>query len=355
MRDRVGMIAAAGLWALGGAAAAAEEPLAVRVVPAQAVTAELRLELTGEVEAAEAVPLGFRSGGQILEIAVEVGETVAVGQFLGRVDPAQARAALAAAQAQRRAAEATLIQARQARERTEGLTARGAMTQAALDAALEAELSAQSTDDQARAAQAKAAQALRDTELRAPVAGVVTARLAEAGQVVGAAQPVITLARAGRRVAVFQVPDAPQISDFAGREIALRSLDGAERQVRAVVSEISPVVSAQTGTVRIKAALAEGAEAAPGLGAAVAGRLDLPLGAAVSVPWSALAVEDGRAAVWVVDRGAGRARLTPVEVLRYTDERVELSGGLAAGALVAAEGAHLLYPGRAVTVVEGVR
>ena len=169
MRDRVGMIAAAGLWALGGAAAA-EEPLAVRVVPAQPVTAELRLELTGEVEAAEAVPLGFRSGGQILEIAVEVGETVAVGQLLGRVDPAQARAALAAAQAQRRAAEATLTQARQARERTEGLTARGAMTQAALDAALEAELSAQSTDDQARAAQAKAAQALRDTELRAPVA-----------------------------------------------------------------------------------------------------------------------------------------------------------------------------------------
>ncbi|AOZ70553.1 hypothetical protein LPB142_15440 [Rhodobacter xanthinilyticus] len=353
MRDRVGMIAAAGLWALGGAAAA-EEPLAVRVVPAQPVTAELRLELTGEVEAAEAVPLGFRSGGQILEIAVEVGETVAVGQLLGRVDPAQARAALAAAQAQRRAAEATLTQARQARERTEGLTARGAMTQAALDAALEAELSAQSTDDQARAAQAKAAQALRDTELRAPVAGVVTARSAEAGQVVGAAQPVITLARAGRRIAVFQVPDAPQISAFAGREIALRSLDGAERQVRAVVSEISPVVSAQTGTVRIKAALAEGPEA-PGLGAAVAGRLDLPLGAAVSVPWSALAVEGGRAAVWVVDPGAGRARLTPVEVLRYTDERVELSGGLAAGTLVAAEGAHLLYPGRPVTAVEGVR
>ena len=140
-------------------------------------------------------------------MTVEVGDEVAAGDLLARVDPTQPRAALVAAEAQTAAAEATLTQARQARERAAGLTARGAATQAALDAATQALLTAQSTLEQAQAQKAKAEQTMRDTEIHAPVAGIVTARDAEPGQVIGAAQTVLTLARAGQRLAVFHLPD----------------------------------------------------------------------------------------------------------------------------------------------------
>ncbi|WP_444460569.1 hypothetical protein [Rhodobacter capsulatus] len=139
----------------------AETPLAVELVTAHTAPVFVHFELSGSIEAAEAVPVGFRAG-RIVALPVQVGARVEAGQVLAELDPTQAAAALRGAKAQADAAAAMLTQAEQALTRAAELTQRGAATQAALDAATEAALSARSAQDQAQAALAKARQTLAD-------------------------------------------------------------------------------------------------------------------------------------------------------------------------------------------------
>lgn len=338
--------------ALGGLASAAlaETPLPVTSVIAHTTPRQQHFELSGSVEAAESVPVGFRNGGRLVAVLSDVGTQVEKGALLAQIDPAQARAAQSAAQAQFAAAEAMLDQAEQAHRRAADLTARGAVTQAALDAAIQSVLAAGAVRDQAGAQLIKADQALKDTEILAPVSGIVTARLAEPGQIVGAAQTVLTLAREGARVAVFHVPDIADLEDFMGRRFGLRLIDSEAPPFFATVTEIAPLMMTATGTVRVKAQI-EATQ--PTLGAAVTGETDLPLSPAITLPWPALVGDETGPAVWTVEPQSRAARLTPVEVARYTDTGFEVVSGLAEGAEVVTAGAHLLYPGRVVAPVEG--
>ncbi len=350
-RGAAGLTAALLVLAPGsGTGLHAETPLAVVFVTAHTAPVTLHFELSGTIEAAEAANVGFRSGGRIVSVAVQVGERVRKGQLLAEIDPTQARAAERAAQAQFAAAEVVLTQASQARGRAAELTQRGAATQAALDGAIEAELSAQSSRDAALAQLGKARQAVADTALHSPSDGIVTGREGEPGQIVGAAQTVLTIARDGPREAVFYVPDLPELDRFRGQKVSLRPVEGNAPAFGATVTEIAPLVAGASGSVRVKARLDADA-ASPGLGTAVISRLDLPYGSAMALPWSVL-VSDGRgAAVWTVDPESQRVALAPVRVLRYSDTGLEIAQGLAEGAVVVASGAHLLYPGRKVAPV----
>ena len=330
---------------------AAEAPLAVELVTAHTAPVFVHFELSGSIEAAEAVPVGFRAGGRIIALQVQVGDQVQAGQVLAELDPTQAAAALRGAEAQADAAAAMLTQAEQALTRAAELTQRGAATQAALDAATEAALSARSAQDQAQAALAKARQTLADCTLTAPAAGIVTARAAETGQIVGAAQTVLTLARDGAREAVLYVPDFPALDRFRDQTVTLRPVEGTGPVMQALVTEIAPLVAGATGTVRVKAKLPKDTQA-PGLGTAIVAVLDLPLGSAMGLPWTALVTKDGRPAVWTIDPKTRRATLRPVRISRYTDRGIDVAEGLSEGALVVARGAHLLYPGRAVRPLE---
>jgi RND family efflux transporter MFP subunit len=303
--------------------------------------------LTGSIAASENVPMGFRSGGKVIGVAVDIGDRVEAGQLLAQVDAAQAEAAERAANAQLAAAEAGLRQAQQARDRADGLAQRGAGTRAELDAADEALISARSLRDQADAALAKARQAVRDTRLVAPVAGIVTGRMAEPGQVVAAAQTVVSIARDGLREAVFHAPDTPDLEGFLGRSVPLRSFDVPPVEARATVTEISPLADPDSGTVEVRARIGDG-PAALGLGTAVASEVALPQGTAVSLPWSAVVTQGAGPAVWVIDPATMAVQLTPVTVAFYTSSTVEVARGIADGAMVVTEGANLLFPGRIV-------
>ncbi|MCV2877860.1 efflux RND transporter periplasmic adaptor subunit [Sedimentimonas flavescens] len=332
--------------------AGADVPLSVQTVIAQERITAMTVELSGSVEAAEAVPMGFRSGGRITEIVADMGDQVLQGQILARLDDTQAKAAEAAAEAQFAAAEAVLLQARQAQERIAALTERGAATQAALDSATQTLLAAQSGRDQAEAQLNKARQASRDTVIRSPAAGIVISRTAEPAQIVGATQTVLTIASDGAGEAVFHAPDFAEIDDLLGQQIELRILDGSDRRLAATISEISPMIFGQSGTIMVKARFDTPAGGAS-LGAAVASKVSFAMPATIGVPAGALMRAEGGPAVWVVDPATRQVALVPVKIDHFTDRSVELSEGLAAGAEVVTSGAQLLYPGRVVTSAGG--
>ena len=59
-------------------------------------------------------------------------------------------------------------------------------------------------------------------------------------------------------------------------------------------------------------------------------------------------------AVWLVDPGTNQVKLAPVQVARYTQEAVEIAGGLKPGDVVVRAGVHKLTAGQKVRpVAEG--
>ena len=163
------------------------------------------VSLTGEIRARDQSDLSFRVGGRLTERNVDVGDHVIADQVLAKIDPAEQDANVSAALASVRAAEALLRQATATYERQKSLLDRGFTTRRDFEAAEEAWRTAQGSLDAAQAELAAAHEQRADTVLAAPVAGVVTARNAEVGQVVQAAEPVFSIAHDGARDAVFQV------------------------------------------------------------------------------------------------------------------------------------------------------
>ena len=142
------------------------------------------LELSGTVTAARRVRLGFKHGGPIAAIAVEEGQQVVRGQLLGRLDRADAMAAV-------RAARAGHDKARRDADRAAHLAKGGAIPLHARDDSGTQLEAAEATLLQAR-------EALDRTRLISPVAGTVFARLAEPGETVGPGMPVLVIDSSGR-------------------------------------------------------------------------------------------------------------------------------------------------------------
>ena len=250
-------IALAALALLAAASSDAETPLSVAVVTVEKTQAVRHLSLTGELAARETLNASFPTGGRIAEIAVDDGDRVRAGTVIARIERFQQEQALLSAQAQLTAADAELTAARDDNARQTSLLERGATTRAAQDAAEHRLAAAVARRAQAEAELARAQEALDDTVLRASAEATVIRRLAEPGQVVGAAQPILELAQGDGFDAVFEVPEAllSQASATAPPEIRLSPLNRPGIWVAGQVREISPLVNTASGTVEVKVAL----------------------------------------------------------------------------------------------------
>ncbi|TJZ92572.1 efflux RND transporter periplasmic adaptor subunit [Paracoccus gahaiensis] len=307
----------------------------------------LDLQLSGQIEAVDTLDLGFRQGGRVTEVLVSEGDRVAAGQALARLNAVQQDQALNVAEAGLAAARAGAEQARQARERADALLTRGVGTRAAADQAEQALSQALGAQERAETTVEQARRALDDAVLRAPADAVVTAKSMSPGQVVAAAQPVIELAALSGLEAVFQAADDPALRDVLGRQIRLETLDIDRPDMTGTVTEVSPLVDPETGTVTVRARIETQAQATGLLGASVRGHLQVMREDGVVVPWTALMRQGHGSAVWTVD-GDNRVALTPVRIAHFGDGTIYVAEGLAEGQRVVGDGSQLLYPGRRV-------
>lgn len=339
------LTAAMGLCA--GPALAEGEPLGVELVSVQERPVELDLQLSGSIAAIDSVQLSFRQAGRVTDVLVDEGDRVAAGKELARLDSVQQDQALRVAEAGLAAARAGLAQASQASERAEALLDRGVGTRAARDDALRARSEAEGAVKRAESTLDQARRAVSDTILRAPTDAVVTARDMAPGQIVGAAQPVLTIATLDGLEAVFAAPDHPRLDTTLGAPVRLRTIDIDRPEMRGTVTEISPLVDPESGTLTMRVRIDGGEGDTALLGAAVRGDLDIAVDNGIAVPWQALMREGGRPAVWRLD-AQSRVGLVPVTIGHFTNGTVYLSGGLSPGDVVVGAGSQLLYPGRQV-------
>ncbi|MCU0911080.1 MAG: efflux RND transporter periplasmic adaptor subunit [Rhodobacteraceae bacterium] len=267
-----------------------EEP-AAQTLPAigvvEVVTTVLRDRViaTGTIQPAETVIVQPQVEGQATEaLFAEVGDAVASGEVLARLSDsalklqrsqliaslAAAEAGVAQARAQVAEAEASLSEAVRARDRARSLRDSGTVAQAALD-----DTESQATIAQARVNSANQSMASAEaqlglihaqiadvdlsisrTEIRAPVAGVVTERNARIGAIAsaGGGAAMFTLIRDGALELHADVVDADLLRLAPGQPATIR-IAGSNSPIPGTVRLVEPSVNAVTRLGRVRIAL----------------------------------------------------------------------------------------------------
>jgi RND family efflux transporter MFP subunit len=346
--------AALGLSACHPEEARTEKPATVaRVTRARLAEYGPTVRLTGEIQAEVQSDLSFRVGGRVTERLVDVGDHVTAGQVLARLDPQQQQATLTAAAATVAAAEATLGQRKANFERQQALIGQGYTTQRQHDQAEEAYRTAQASLETAEAQLGFARDQLSDTVLQSAVAGVITARAIEAGQVVQTAQTAFSIAQDGPRNAVFSVYETSLPSRApSDPDIDLALVSDPTVKAKGILREVSPTVDTSSGTVRVKFRV-EHPPAEMTLGAPVTGKARFNRRQYVTLPWSALFSDSGRPAVWTVDPDTKAVSPRAITIESYDTGRIIVSDGLRPGDLVVIGGTQFLRRHQTVALANG--
>ncbi len=140
--------------------------------------------LSGQIQAQIQANLAFRIGGRLIERRVNIGDHVTPGQVVARIESQDPQNSLRSAQADLAAAQATLVQARNNEARYRALVSTGVISRAQYDDAQQQLAAAQARVTATESAARTARDNVGYTELRSDVAGIVTGKGAEPGEVV---------------------------------------------------------------------------------------------------------------------------------------------------------------------------
>lgn len=342
--------------ALALAACGKEEPKKAQARPVRTIvvkhtTAGETLTLTGQIQAQDQASLAFRIGGRLLERNVSVGDRVAPGQLVARLEAQDAQNSLRSAEADLVAAKAALDQAQKTEVRQRELLEKGFTTRSQYDQALQQLQTAQAQVTSAQARLRNAQDNLSYTELRADAAGAVTAKGAEPGEVVAAGKMIVQVARDGGRDAVFNVPAQLLRSVPKSVTVTIALSDDPGITASGHVREVSPQADPTTGTYVVKVGL-DNPSPAMRLGATVIGSLKMDSDPVIQLPGTALTQSEGKPAVWVVDPATKTVSLREVKVARYDAASVIVTDGLKDGEIVVTAGVQALRPGQEVRPIE---
>lgn len=306
-------------------------------------------EYSGEVKPRHETALAFRVGGKLIERLAELGQRIVAGQPLARLDPADLTQSRKSAEAQLAAAKADLAFADAEVERFRGLKAQQFVSAAALDGK---ETALKAATEKVRAAEAQHRLASNQSayaSLSSDVDGVVSAVLAEAGQVVAAGQAVLKVARTDEKEVLVALPENRVTELSKAGELAVSLWALPDKRYRGRVREIAPQADPLTRTFAARVSILN-ADAEVRLGQTA--RVVAPPSDAEGltlIPLGSVFQQGKQPAVWLIAED-GHVHLLPVRVSAWREDGVAVGGGLSEGMRIVAAGAHKLVEGEAVRV-----
>ncbi|CAN5722756.1 efflux RND transporter periplasmic adaptor subunit [soil metagenome] len=344
---------------IGGAQAADEKAAAVRpaltvsVITPKRVDVPIRLAANGNIAAWQEAIVGAEGVAlRITDVKVNVGDTVRKGQVLAtfssdtlRADVAQGRASVAEAEAS--AADATANA-----ERARSLQATGALSESQINQYLTAEKTARARVEAAKALVQSQQVRLGQSQVLAPDSGIISARNATVGAVVGNGTELFRLIRQSRLEWRAEVTSSELGRINVGTGALITAASGAKLQGK--VRTIGPTVDAQTRSALVYVDLTPLPGPASGsarAGMFARGEFELGASSALTLPQPAVVVRDGFSYVYVVDANS-RVSLVKVATGRLMNDRIEVTGNLPADARVVASGGGFLNDGDLVRVVQ---
>lgn len=305
---------------------------------------------TGDVRARHEASLGFRVPGKLTVRLVDAGARVSKGQVLAKLDPADLQLSAAQANAELAAAEADVRLARSEFDRAASLVAQKFQSESALDSRRTSLQAAEARLKQARAGASLAGNQAGYASLVADRDGVVTATLAEPGQVLAAGQPVVRLAQDGSREVLINVPESRLAQVTVGEGAQIRPWADQSQLFAGRVREVAPAADTSTRTYAVRVAI-DAPKGALALGATAMVGFVGKTGKALLVPLSAVSRDGRDPVVWVLDAAANTVSPRKVEVVSFREDGALVKGGLAADEQIVVRGAQLLRAGQKVRAV----
>ena len=293
--------------------AAAGDPVAVRTAAVAAEDLPVTVEVPATIRPAERASIAARLTGTVATFPHGLGAAVAVHDVLLTLSAPEVDARVRQAQAQ-------LAEAARTADRTRTLVDKGASPADAL----------RDAEDRLHYAQAAAAEAealLAYATLRAPFAGVITAKHVLPGDLATPGLPLLVLESTQRLRAEGALPERVAADLRPGDTLAVFLDDGTA--VAGVVEEISAAADSVSRSTLVKAALPPGTARSGQFARLVVTHGTSP---ALLVPASALTRFGQMERVFVVS--AGRASLRLVRAGQPRGDRLEILAGLQPGETV---------------------
>ncbi len=310
---------------------------------AEMVELQRSLPFTGTLKAVRSATVKARVAGELLGLSVREGDSVRAGELLARVDSTESLAHVQQAEQQVLASKAQLSIAQRQQDNNRVLVQQGFISPTAAQNSAASLDTARANLKAAQAALKIARKTLTDTELRAPIAGQVAARLAQDGERVPVDARVIEIVDAGAMEIEAALPPADALELRVGQQ-ADWSVEGMAQPARARVARIAP--SVQAGSRNVLIYLSVPAQEGLRQGLFVQGRIGLGSVKAVAVPLSALRSDKPRPYLQLLRDGKiVHLNVVPGAQGQAADEDRVAIKGLAPGTIVLRAGTGAIAEG----------
>lgn len=317
-----------------------------------------RRTFSGRAKATRELDLAFNVAGPLVQYRVKVGDEVAKGDLLARINPATFQAEAKRAQAALGRARATKKNSKLQLDRDRTLFEKGHVAQARLDRSIARNDETAADVEAAEAILQKAQLDLEYTNLRAPFGSIVVQTYVENFENVQAKQQVIRLVDASRIEMVVDIPEGLISLAPRARNIAVTFDTFPDVEIPARIREIGTEASETTRTYPVTLIMDQpaGAKILPGMAGKAYSKSppaeDL-VAAGLEIPISALLTDaaDGKTYVWVIDDQSNTVKKREVSSGALTDRGIRISNGLKPGEWIATAGVNYLRDGQNVRIL----
>ena len=327
---------------------ASKPSMSVTVIQPVLETLPMTLKVNGNVAAWQEASLGAEVNAlRLATVNVDVGDMVHKGQVLATFGDESVRAEVLQSLANEAQARAFYLSAKAEADRARTVQDTGALSGSEVAQYLMQESVAQAQWDAAKAAHLAAEIRLKNTTVKSPDHGVISARSATVGAVVSTGQELFRLIRQGRVEWRAEVMASEVGQVRVGQSVLVTLATGL--QVNGKVRAIAPSASDQTRNILVYVDLSRQED----LKVSIFARGEFVIGKikALTVPAQAVVIRDGRSFVFVVS-DEGQVNALKVQTGRQVHDWVEVTDGLKGIEQVVVQGAGFLNEGDFVKVVQ---
>ena len=304
---------------------------------------------TGRFEANERVDISSKISGRIERMHFDEGDFVEEDSLIVKIEDNETRLSLERVRAEFKRREAELASAQSALDRAQELHEKSIATDANLEDAQRLYDVAQAGIEQVKAEIGLAEQRLADTEIVAPLNGVLTDRSYAAGELVTVGIPIFELLQLSPIKLEIKVPER-RIAELSLGQKADVTVDAlGEAQYTGEITYMSPSLDEVSRNLMVRVIVPnKDMKIKPGMFA----RAKISTGAhqnILAVPRDAVLSASDEYEVFVVEDGIARKRL--VSLGAEWRDLVEVISGISEGDEIVSAGQHVIEDGTKVSVV----
>jgi RND family efflux transporter MFP subunit len=327
------------------APAPARAALTVTSIKASSSSLPVSMAANGNIAPWQEAIIGSESGGlRLAQVRVNVGDVVKKGDILAVFSKETVAADVAQSEAALMEAQANNVEAVGNAKRARDLASSGALSQQEITRYLAAEGAGKARVASAQANLTAQKLRLKYTNVVAPDNGIISARSATVGSVVGVGAELFRMIRQGRLEWRAEVTATELTRIKPGASVRVKAANGSE--LTGTVRMIAPTVDMQTRTALVYVDLPPSLSASAPFKAGMyaSGLFDMGTSNAVTLPQQSIVIRDGFSYVFRLN---ANSHVTQVKVVtgRRLQDRIEVVQGLTPDATVVVSGAGFLNDG----------